>query len=191
MTNEETTSRARVLLAEDEKPLAEVYMRWLESAYDVTLAHDGGTALEAYDGHDVVLLDRMMPELSGGDTLERLRERGVTVPVALITAVDPGLDVIEMEFDEYLCKPIDRDEIQDLTARLLERTKFDDNLRRHYALAAKLATLEEHVDKETLTASDEYASLEREFDTLDEELFAASGALSDADLLAVLDGEQP
>jgi len=54
---------------------------------------------------DVVLLDRMMPGMSGQEVLAAIRERGLDCRVAMVTAVDADFDVIEMGFDEYLGKP--------------------------------------------------------------------------------------
>ena len=184
----DSATAPRVLLAEDETALATLYASWLRERYDVTVVEDGAAALEAYDDHDVVLLDRMMPERSGGEMLAALRDRGVDVPVAMVTAVDPDLDVVEMEFDEYLRKPADLENLHDLVSRLLARGAYDDRLRRHYALASKLATLEEHVSDDKLADSEAYADLEAEFEALDADLFDAAGDLDDDDLAAVLRG---
>lgn len=184
----DSATTPRVLLAEDETALATLYASWLRADYDVTVVEDGAAALDAYDDHDAVLLDRMMPEQNGGEMLATLRERGVDVPVAMVTAVDPDLDVVEMQFDEYLCKPVGREELMDLVSRLIARGAYDDRLRRHYALAAKLATLEEHVPEDELEDSDAYAELEAEFVALDADLFDAAGDLEDDDLAAVLRG---
>jgi len=55
-----------VLIAEDEQTIAEGYELWLSDQYEVRLTADGQEALDAVDDTvDVVLLDRMMPELSG------------------------------------------------------------------------------------------------------------------------------
>jgi len=86
MTGETTADGPRVLIAEDERMLAKAYGRFLEEC-EVTVVYDGAAALEAYDDHDVVLLDRMMLEYSGGEVLSALRDRGVDVPVAVVTAV--------------------------------------------------------------------------------------------------------
>ncbi|MFC7175896.1 HalX domain-containing protein [Halosegnis marinus] len=179
---------ARVLLAEDEEGLATLYASWLREHHEVTVVADGTAALEAYDGHDVVLLDRMMPELSGGETLGALRDRGIDVPVAMVTAVEPDLDLAGMPFDEYLYKPVPRADLREAVSRLAARGAYDDRLRRHYALAAKLATLEEHVPASELAGSEAYAELEAEFAALDADLFDAGGDLDDDDLAAVLRG---
>jgi DNA-binding response OmpR family regulator len=67
MTDQE---RPSVLIAEDEASVAEGYELWLSDRYDIELATDGRAALDAVDDTvDVVLLDRMMPKLSGKQVL--------------------------------------------------------------------------------------------------------------------------
>jgi len=58
------------------------------------------------DEVDAVLLDRRMPDVHGDEVLARLREEGCDCPVIMTTAVDPGMDILEMDFEDYLCKPV-------------------------------------------------------------------------------------
>ncbi len=186
MAPQSEESTPRVLLAEDEVELASLYESWLQTTYDATTVYDGDAALEAYDGHDVVLLDRMMPGHEGDEVLSILRDRGVDAPVAMVTAVDPGPDIADMPFDEYVCKPVERGELLNLVDVLYRRATYDDKLRRHYALASKLATLESHVPAEELAESPAYAELEAEFTSLEAALTDTGGELSDDDLTALL-----
>lgn len=164
-----------VLVVEDEPDVAETYRHWLESSYDVRLAADGQEALERLDdATDVVLLDRMMPEMSGGEVLAEIRGRGVDCPVAMVTAVDPDFDVIEMGFDEYVTKPPDRDELTATIERLLDRATLDDALQEYYSLTARRSALQAEKTADELAASDEYAELL--------ERVEAARAAADADL---------
>lgn len=92
-----------VLIVEDEQPLADLYAAWLTETYSIRTAYDGEQALDQLDEQvAVVLLDRRMPQLSGDDVLERIRERNYDCHVAMVSGVHPDFDIIEMGFDDYL-----------------------------------------------------------------------------------------
>ena len=113
----------------DERDLASVYERWLGDDYDVRLAHDGEAALDALDHSvDVVVLDRIMSGLSGGEVLERIHERRYGCRVAIVSAVDPGFDVIEMGFDDYPTKPIDGEQLHHVVEMFLRRDDYTDRM---------------------------------------------------------------
>jgi DNA-binding response OmpR family regulator len=78
----------RVLVVEDDPDILDSLTLLLEASYAVTPAEDGGIALEFVDQQefDAVVLDLMMPVLDGTQFLEQLRQRGIQVPVILISA---------------------------------------------------------------------------------------------------------
>lgn len=110
----------RILLVEDEEKLArmvELELRY--EGYEVTKAADGRTGLElALSGnHDLVLLDIMLPALSGMEVLRRLR-RESQVPVILLTARDSVMDKVaglDSGANDYITKPF---AIEELLARI-------------------------------------------------------------------------
>jgi len=149
-----------VLIVEDEPDVAETYRRWLEGAYAVRLAADGPAALDVIDETvDVVLLDRMMPGMSGQEVLAAIRERGLDCRVAMVTAVDADFDVIEMGFDEYLGKPPDRDELEAMVERLSERAALEDDMQEYYSLVARRSALQTAKTEAELAESEEYTDL--------------------------------
>ncbi len=101
----------RVLLVEDEVPLAEMVRRGLVAdGHSVEVVHDGIRGLEAASvgDHDVVVLDIMLPGLSGYRILERLRAAQVWTPVLMLTAKDgeyDEADAFDLGADDYLVKP--------------------------------------------------------------------------------------
>jgi DNA-binding response OmpR family regulator len=143
---------ARVLIVDDDEELANLYTTFLESKYDVVTATGGEQALEKVDDAiDVVLLDRQMPEMSGDEVLARLAERGIDIQVAMLTAVEPERDIVDLPFDEYKTKPVTRDELLVLVQVLIERAEYDKHSQEFFSLAVKKATLEavnEHGSKE-------------------------------------------
>lgn len=149
-----------VLIAEDERDVAEGYELWLGDRYEVRLAADGREALDAVDDSvDVVLLDRMMPELSGKEVLREIRERGIDCRVAMVTAVEADFDVIGMGFDAYITKPPERRELIDTIERLLDRAAAEENLRTYHSLMARKGALETQKTEDELAESDEYREL--------------------------------
>ncbi|MEF8843388.1 MAG: response regulator, partial [Haloarculaceae archaeon] len=179
--------RPTVLVVEDEAPLVEIYARWLEGDYRVRTAQNGEVALDRLDeAVDVVLLDRLMPGMSGDEVLEAIEERGLNPRVAMVTAVEPDFDIIRMGFDDYLTKPIDREELLDTVRRLLSRESFADLERDFYALAEKQAALQSAKSAEELERSGEYADLRRRIETLNQELDAVMPELDDGDFVAMV-----
>ena len=101
----------RILLVEDEVPLAEMVRRGLVAeGHTVQVTHDGPSGLAAAKTgrHDVVVLDIMLPGLSGYRVLERLRGAGNRTPVLMLTAKDgeyDEADAFDLGADDYLVKP--------------------------------------------------------------------------------------
>lgn len=110
----ETDALPKALIVDDEKEVADAYALRLRGLCDLQTAYSGSGALEAVDNTDVdvVLLDRHMPGMSGDDVLAELDGRAFTGKVIMVTAIDPGFDVLDMPFDDYLCKPIDREDVR-------------------------------------------------------------------------------
>ena len=179
-----------VLIVEDEPDVAETYRLWLEGDFEVRMAHSGDEGLEELDdGVDVVLLDRMMPGLSGDEVLERIRERELNCRVAMVTAVEPDFDILEMGFDAYLCKPIKSDRLRDTVDNLLERSSYDDLLQEYYALVEKQATLEGAKTSAELAENDEYRAIQDRISDLQADLSETLGGIdSDEDFIATLRG---
>lgn len=157
-----TTNQGTVLVADDEPQLVELYAAWLGDTYTVRTATNGEEALEQLDETvDVVLLDRQMPERSGSDVLAAIRDRGMNCRVAMISAVKPDLDVIDMGFDDYLVKPVSKEDVVSLVDTLLARSAYDDTVQRFFALVSKRAVLMANLNDGELTESDAYQKLEQ------------------------------
>src|SRR6056297_1849032 len=169
-----------VLIVEDEPDVAETYKLWLQGEYEVRMAQNGDEGLELLDGTvDVVLLDRMMPGLSGDEVLSEIRERELGCRVAMVTAVEPDFDILEMGFDAYLSKPIRSEQLHDTVTNLLERSNYDDLLQEYYALVEKQATLETAKSGAELAESDEYENLQGRVSQLQDDLSQTMGGIED------------
>ncbi len=100
----------RVLVVEDEDSFSDALSYLLrKEGFEVEIAADGPTALTAFDrnGADVVLLDLMLPGLSGTEVCRQLRTKS-SVPVIMLTAKDAEVDKVvglELGADDYVTKP--------------------------------------------------------------------------------------
>jgi len=182
--------RPVVLIVEDEPDVAETYRLWLDADYVVRMAHSGDEGLDELDESvDVVLLDRMMPGLSGDEVLERIRDRELDCRVAMVTAVEPDFDILEMGFDAYLCKPIKSDQLHETVENLIGRSEYDDLLQEYYSLVEKQATLEAAKSDAELTDNEEYGAVQERIDELQGDLSETlDGIDSDEDFIATLRG---
>jgi len=171
-----------VLVVDDERRLADLFGTWLEADHEVTVTYDGEAALEALDDDvGVVLLDRRMPGLSGDEVLEEVRARESDVRVVMVTAVDPDFDIVEMGFDDYVVKPVSKDDLLDVVERMETRATYDRTVQRYYRLASKKALLESEKPASELEDSREYQQLVGEFEELRDEAAAAVDELSTRD----------
>jgi two-component system response regulator RegX3 len=113
-------SRINVLLAEDEESFVDALAIGLSrEGFDVSIARDGNEALEMFDriGPDLVLLDIMLPKLSGIDVCRAIRSRS-SVPIIMVTAKGTEIDTVvglEMGADDYVTKPY---RLRELVARM-------------------------------------------------------------------------
>ena len=101
----------KILIVEDDRRSRDALAKGLrESGYDVSTAEDGTEGLSAAmeNGHDLIVLDIMLPGLDGWQVLEKVRAKGMNVPVLFLTARDSVPDRVrglELGADDYLVKP--------------------------------------------------------------------------------------
>jgi len=162
---------ATVLVVDDEQDVADVYALRLRGRFDTRIAYGGREALRTVDEEvDVVLLDRRMPVVSGDEVLEEIRDRELGCAVVMVTAVTPGMDVLEMSFDDYLCKPIDRDTLVDTIEKQLETDRHDETVDEFFRLASKLILLDDELSRTELEDDEEFQRLKARTVELREQL---------------------
>jgi len=175
----ESTADATVLVVDDETEVADVYALRLRNQYETETAYGGAAALERLDDDiDVVLLDRRMPDVGGDEVLEEIRDRDVSTRVIMITAVDPDFDIIEMPFDDYLCKPVEKADLVAAIDQQLAARRYGDRLAEYLEVTSKLALLKGEKTAQTLDENEGVEALQRRADTLQAEM---DEALSDFD----------
>ncbi len=120
--------QATVLVVEDDRAVRDAVERALSfEGYDVTTARDGAEALSVVlnDPPDVIILDVMMPHVDGLETCRRIRARGITTPVLMLTArneVSDRVDGLDAGADDYMVKPFALEELLARLRALLRRS---------------------------------------------------------------------
>lgn len=121
-----------MLLVEDEEKVAHFISKGLEEeGYAIDVAYDGRKGLDLLKEftYDLVLLDLMIPEISGLELLKIIRSWGNNTPVLIITAKNSKEDVVkglDTGSDDYLTKPFSFDELLARIRALLRRSKKAD-----------------------------------------------------------------
>jgi len=176
-----------VLVVEDERDLSDLYRTWLGKTYRVRTARDGRAALDELDDEvDVVLLDRRMPDLSGDEVLDRIRELDLDCRIAMVTAVEPDTDIVDMAFDDYLVKPVSEEELVRTVENLRIRDEYGDGVKRLFSLASKKALLESEKDMLELESSSDYQRLCSDLGDLRADLDDKLARLGESDDLTLI-----
>lgn len=180
-----------VMIVDDEPDVADAYAAQLQREYQIRTAYSGEQALELIDESvDVVLLDRRMPDMSGDEVLKELRNRGINSQVIMVTAVEPEFNIIELEFDAYLEKPVSREDLIRAIEQTLQRASFDDEVRELFALTEKQATLESQMSETELQSNDRYLRLEEWIAELNEKVGQRLESFDQADFVAAVQRTQ-
>ena len=117
----------KVLIVEDERTLSDTIKQCICKKFDTEQAYDG---YEAYmmakeNIYDAIILDLMLPEMSGYDVLLKLRENKVLTPVLILTAKDTLNDKLKgfnYGADDYLVNPFEREELLSRLEAIIRRT---------------------------------------------------------------------
>ena len=164
-----STESITILIAEDDRAVRESLQRALQfEGYAVLAAADGGEALDILSGTepDAIVLDVMMPGIDGLTVCRRVRDKGITTPVLMLTARHEIADRVaglDAGADDYLVKPYALDELLARLRALLRRTSVTGNDE-----AIQLADLSLDAAARRVTRSGEVIELTKtEFDLLE------------------------
>jgi two-component system alkaline phosphatase synthesis response regulator PhoP len=117
-----------LLVVEDEELIRTMIKLNLEKAgYSVTAAEDAESMLTVIDSqlYDLILLDIMLPGMSGEQALEEIRQRGMQTPVIMVTAktdTDTKVNSFDLGADDYIAKPFDMKELLARVKAMIRRS---------------------------------------------------------------------
>ena len=162
---------ARVLVVEDEESFSDALSYMLRrEGFEVSVAATGPAALTEYDrsGADIVLLDLMLPEMSGTEVCRELRQRS-QVPIIMVTARDSEVDKVvglELGADDYVTKPYSPRELVARIRAVLRRRATEVTDVSRSVLSAGPVRMD--VDRHVVTVNGEPIQLPlKEFDLLE------------------------
>lgn len=161
---------AKILLVEDEPQMQRGVKDNLEfEGYEVDTASDGKVGLQKLleNSYDLVLLDVMLPHMSGFDVCKKAREKGITTPVIMLTAKGEEIDKVvglELGADDYITKPFGLRELLARVKAVLRRAEGSMG-----SLTQKIALGSVEIDFATYNASRSGKSVQmtpKEFEVL-------------------------
>ena len=160
----------RVLIVEDEESISEPLAYMLKSeGFEVSVAGTGPGGLEMFgrDGADLVLLDVMLPGMSGTEVCRELRSRS-SVPIIMLTARDSEIDKVvglELGADDYVTKPFSH---RELVARIRAVLRRRAGAEPAAAASLEVGPIRMDVERHQVTVGGEPVSLPlKEFDLLE------------------------
>ena len=176
----------RILVVEDEESFSDPLSYLLrKEGYDVAVAETGPLALEEFDreGADLVLLDLMLPGLSGVDVCRALRQRS-SVPVIMLTAKDSEIDKVvglELGADDYVTKPYSSRELLARIKAVLRRGQEPEEL---MPPTLESGPVRMDVERHVVTVNGEHTALPlKEFELLEMLLRNSGRVLTRAQLI--------
>jgi len=169
-------SNISVLVVEDEEMLAEMYEEWLSGeGYEVGVVNSGVEALKSFgEETDVVLLDRRMPFIPGDGVLDvigsddikeivqNVQSESMDFQICLVTAVEPDFDILDMNFDHYITKGVNKDELLEVVEELTVLEGFDEDVQEYQSLYWKDHILRNSKSESKLMENEGYQKLQEE-----------------------------
>ena len=176
----------KILIVEDEKKLARyLQLELMHEGYDIRVSHDGRSAIEQHEAwdSDLILLDLMLPELSGIEVCRRIRQHD-DVPIIMLTAKDDVSDKVmglDMGADDYMTKPF---AIEELLARIRVALKRHSSEREGGARVLEEGPLRLDRDSREISWNGQNIPLtKKEFDLLEYLMLNRGVAVSRSELL--------
>jgi len=184
----------RVAVVEDDKDQAELIKLWVEEMGNDCIVYDDGAKFSqtfAKESFDLLILDWMLPGMTGIDVLKHIRGSGDnSLPVLFVTAKESEEDIVEAleaGADDYMCKPISRLETKARFKALVRRTMGGDD-----KVSLDFPPYSIDTDSRTLTLNGELVSLTQKEYELILFLFRNEGrVISRGHLLQVVWGTSP
>lgn len=148
-----------VLIVEDDRELAEEYAGWLADC-ETRIATDAEAAYELLDRDvDVVLLDQSLPDTPSAEVVGGIRTRGGNPQIGLLSGIEADSEVWHLDIDEYVPRPVTRDELRETVERLDDRKAVTGAVEKYLTLVARKRSLEARRDSADLADDERYREL--------------------------------
>lgn len=170
---------SKVLIVEDEANLAASYEAWLSEEHEIVTTHtarQGKSLLD--DSVDIVLVDRRLPYEPGSHVLDCIQYRDLECMVTMVRAVQPEFEMDRLPFDEYLVKPIAREELRATVDELLLRSSVDIDRQELLSLLSRKIALEDENSHAALAEAPAYQQLQKKIQLVNAELEVSPQAIS-------------
>lgn len=148
----------KILIVEDEKILSDTIKQCICKEYQTEQAYDGYVAymFAKENIYDAIILDLMLPEMSGYDVLLKLRDEKIFTPVLILTAKDTISDKIKgfrYGADDYLTKPFEPEELLVRVEALIRRTtgKYKEHVLEYKNLKLNLKNRQATINNEDIS----------------------------------------
>jgi len=183
-----TEAPKTILVVDDETDLAESYALRLDDRYETKIATSGGEALTKLGPDvDLVLLDRRMPGMAGDDVIKRIDEWELEFQVILVSAIDPGTDIIDVPFDGYLTKSVSTDELLAAVEQAFLKRRYEKLVAEYNAAAETYDVLREAHTQTELDDNEEFAELAARLTELEAEFEETIAELDDSSVTGLLE----
>ena len=133
----EAQKRMRILAVDDEETIVKLYNNILQNmGHDLVVAHSGAEATQkvAEQQFDLLILDLVLPDMTGIDLLKQIKEKIGEVPVVIVTAkptLESSMDAIKTGgVYDYIVKPFESRELQEIIQKAVERAELINENRR-------------------------------------------------------------
>jgi DNA-binding response OmpR family regulator/DNA-binding HxlR family transcriptional regulator len=133
---------ATVLILEDERMIADIFADYFSESYHTQYVPTGTEALEAYTADtNLVIIDRKLDGMSGDTVADRIRAEHEQQLLLCVSGVEPDNDIYELDYDDYIHKPVEEDEMRTRMELLLNRAALDSTARTYLSLRSKQLAL--------------------------------------------------
>ncbi|MFB6185572.1 MAG: response regulator transcription factor [Halobacteriaceae archaeon] len=141
----------KVLIVEDDDELANLYKDWLPNEFSAGVVNTGTQFREKIDDTiDVILMDRRLPDMTGDKLVSNVRSSDITCSVVMVSSVSPDGDIIGVDIDDYVTKPVSQEKLLRVLKKVFNRHQYNRQLQFYVALLTKRVRLDaenKHIDE--------------------------------------------